>query len=59
MGLSERAKENGLEELYNQYRKEVEDIERECEEEGYPTNGSNYELRIGNLRRYYQELFDD
>lgn len=59
MGLKEWAKENGLEELYNQYRKEVEEIEKQCEEEGYPSHGSNYELRVENLQKNYPELFGD
>lgn len=30
-------------------------IEEECESEGYPSNGSNYELRVEGLREYYDE----
>lgn len=59
MTLKEWAKANGLEEVYKQYIKEVENIQEQCEREGYPSNGSNYELRVASLQRYYPELFGD
>ena len=43
--------------LYNQYLAECEDIADQCELEGYPRNGSNYDLRVSELRKYYPELF--
>lgn len=42
-------------ELEKQYREECEDIAEQCEAEGYPSNGSNYELRCENARAYYDE----
>lgn len=41
--------------LEQQYREECEDIAEQCEAEGYPSNGSNYELRCENARAYYDE----
>lgn len=37
------------------YLEECEDIAAECEAEGYPANGSNYELRCAEARKYYDE----
>lgn len=51
------AKENGLEDLYKQYLEECDEIAEQCEEEGYPSHGSNYDLRIENLQKSYPELF--
>ena len=58
MSLKEWAKENGLTEIYNQYMADKESIAEECEAEGYPSHGSNYELRLENLQKRYPELFD-
>lgn len=46
-------------ELEKQYREECEEIAEECENEGYPSNGSNYELRCENARKYYDEQIAD
>lgn len=41
--------------LEREYDAERLAIEEECEAEGYPSNGSNYELRVEGLREYYDE----
>lgn len=41
--------------LEREYDAERKEIEEECESEGYPSNGSNYELRVEGLREYYDE----
>ena len=41
--------------LETEYAKECEDIAEQCEEEGYPSYGSNYELRCEAARKYYDE----
>ena len=40
---------NKIQELKNQYMEACEDIAIRCEEEGYPANGSNYDLRCSSL----------
>lgn len=37
------------------FLEECEEIALECEKEGYPANGSNYDLRCGETRKYYDE----
>lgn len=59
MSLKEWAIANSLEEVYNQYVADREAIAEECEAEGYPSHGSNYELRLENLQRMYPELFEE
>lgn len=46
-------------ELEKQYREECQEIAEQCEAEGYPSNGSNYELRCENARAYYDEQIAD
>lgn len=41
--------------LETEYARECEEIADQCAEEGYPSNGSNYDLRCENARRYYDE----
>jgi hypothetical protein len=41
------------------YKDECDEIARECKEEGYPSNGSNYELRAQQAYNYYMSLIDD
>lgn len=41
--------------LEREFDAERKEIEEECESEGYPSNGSNYELRVEGLREYYDE----
>ena len=45
------------EEMYNQFLQDCEDIAEQCREEGYPDHGSNYELRVDQLKLDYPELF--
>ena len=52
------AKAHGLEKLYNQYLADCEAISQQCEEEGYPSHGANYEIRVEQLEKDYPELFD-
>ena len=47
--------ENQINALYAQYMEECEDISQACIEEGYPSHGSNYELRCENLWRDYHD----
>ena len=44
--------------LRAEYAKECEKIADQCVEEGYPSNGSNYELRCENISSYYDEQED-
>lgn len=44
--------------LEAQYLKECEEIAEECEAEGYPPYGNNYDLRCSDARRYYDELIE-
>ena len=46
-------------ELEKAYQDECQEIVEQCEAEGYPTNGSNYELRCSEARKYYNEQFAD
>lgn len=57
MSLKEWAEVNGLTEVYNQYVEDCEEISEQCVQEGYPSRGSNYELRVEGLRQSYPELF--
>lgn len=45
--------------LEQEYKDECEKIAEQCEAEGYPSNGSNYELRCENARAYYDEQLAD
>ena len=38
---------------------ECQEIAEQCEAEGYPSNGSNYELRCETARAYYDEQIAD
>lgn len=53
------ARENGLEAVYDEYLEECEKIAQDCEEEGYPSHGSNYDLRVAELEKCYPELFGE
>ena len=44
--------------LEAQYLKDCEEIAEECEAEGYPSYGNNYDLRCSDARRYYDELIE-
>lgn len=41
--------------LESEYEKECSEIAHQCEEEGYPSAGENYELRCASAREYYDE----
>jgi hypothetical protein len=47
--------------LAKEFNEECERIAEECEAEGYPPYGSNWELRVDNLMQsdYYAELFEE
>ena len=38
---------------------EVKEIEEECYEEGFPSNGDTFDLRVEALKRSYPELCGD
>ena len=46
-------------ELEKAYQEECQEIAEQCEAEVYPSNGSNYELRCENARKYYDEQIAD
>lgn len=41
--------------LEEQFADECEEIASQCEAEGYPSHGTNYELRCEVARQYYDE----
>ena len=41
--------------LEEQFAAECDEIAAQCEAEGYPSHGSNYESRCSNARQYYDE----
>ena len=46
--------------LYAQYLAECEEIAQECEDEGYPSRGSNYEVRCKAIwDRFYADDLED
>lgn len=49
-----------LDALMEEYRAACAEIARECEEEGYPSHGENYDLRCAQLwRDSYAEYFEE
>lgn len=40
------------------YMDECEEIADQCELEGYPAKGSNYDLRCSEARKYYDEQLE-
>ena len=50
-----------LKELEKEFHEECKLIEEECEAEGYPSRGSNYDLRVTQLMEsdYYAPLFEE
>lgn len=46
-------------ELEKAYQEECQEIAEQCEAEGYPSHGDNYELRCENARAYYDEQLAD
>lgn len=57
--MREWAREHALEDLWDEYLDACDEIARECEAEGYPSHGSNYELRVANLQESYPEFFGE
>jgi hypothetical protein len=41
------------------YEAECDEIARQCQEEGYPSHGSTYEMRIYQAYRYWMGLVDE
>lgn len=41
--------------LEQSFQEECEEIALQCEAEGYPSHGSNYELRCAETRKRYDE----
>ena len=50
-----------LKALAAEFAEELKQIAEDCEAEGYPSHGENYDLRVDNLMRdpYYADLFED
>lgn len=42
-----------------EYEEECNEISAQCEAEGYPAHGSNYELRCEAAWEYYLQCIDD
>lgn len=42
-----------LDELWSNFDADVKEIEEECEREGYPSRGSNFDLRYEQLIKQY------
>lgn len=57
-GVYSKADIDKICELEQQYINECKEIAEQCEAEGYPANGSNYELRCENARKYYDEQIE-
>lgn len=57
-GVYSKADIDKICELEKQYREEYKEIAEQCEAEGYPANGSNYELRCAEVRKYYDHEFE-
>ena len=47
----------GYLEQYKEFRERCEEIAQQCVEEGYPSHGSNYDLRVEQLMKEYPDLF--
>lgn len=48
-----------VEEIIKEFDAEVEAIREDCVEEGYPSNGSNFEIRYANLYNWYSEAYPE
>ena len=44
-------------EIDKMYSEDCAEISAQCEEEGYPSHGSNYELRCENLGESYYQCY--
>lgn len=54
-GVYSKADIDTICELEKAYQEECQKIAEQCEAEGYPANGSNYDLRCADTRKYYDE----
>ena len=59
MTMREWVKVNNLEDVYNEYLDAVDRMEDELEQEGLPSCGSTYELRLEAIRKQYPELWPE
>lgn len=57
-GVYSKADIDKICDLEQQYRDECKEIAEQCEAAGYPSNGSNYELRCSEARKYYDEQIE-
>ena len=46
------------EEAMQAYKAECDEISEDCVNEGYPSHGSNYDLRVEGIKEYYPEIFN-
>ncbi len=57
------AKKNAKEEQRNKVLREFYNecayIAEQCVEEGYPSHGENYDLRVSELENWYKEMYPD
>ena len=44
--------------LIEEIKGDISEFGEECEAEGYPSYGTNYDLRCSDARRYYDELIE-
>ena len=44
-----------LDELWSTFDDDVKELEHECERDGYPSRGSNFDLRYEQLVKLYYE----
>ena len=57
-GVYSKADIDKICELEKAYQDECQEIAEQCKTEGYPANGSNYELRCSEARKYYDEQIE-
>lgn len=59
MKMTREERDRKVDELYNQFLAECEEIADQCEEEGYPSHGSNYDLRCDDAWNWYKPAIDE
>ena len=47
------------EEMMAEIRQELAEVSAQCVAEGYPSNGSNYDLRAQSVYDWYQEAYPE
>lgn len=47
------------EQVISDILEELEECSNECVKEGYPSHGSNYELRASNIIKWYLEQYPE